>query len=76
MATTRMRLRIQVTLAAITALLTVVTLISHEWIELVFGVDPDGGSGATRSRHRTKNRPDVPLAKPACSRIPSLSFAP
>jgi hypothetical protein len=32
--------------AALTcAVLTVVTLITKEWIELLFHVDPDGGSG-------------------------------
>jgi hypothetical protein len=33
-------------LAALAAILLVVTLISREWIEEVFRVDPDGGSGA------------------------------
>lgn len=37
---------IQVSLASLTGILLAVTLISREWIELVFGVDPDGGSGA------------------------------
>lgn len=26
-------------------MLAVVTLISHTWIEFVFGIDPDGGNG-------------------------------
>lgn len=32
-------------MAVMTALLTLLTLISREWIEVVFGVGPDGGSG-------------------------------
>ena len=41
----RRRFWVELALAAVTGVLTVVTLISHEWIEIVFGVDPDGGSG-------------------------------
>jgi hypothetical protein len=32
--------------AALTAALLVVTLIARDWIELVFGVDPDNGNGS------------------------------
>jgi len=42
----RRRFYIEAALASLTAFLTVGTLISKEWIEIVFGVDPDGGSGA------------------------------
>jgi hypothetical protein len=40
------RARIELALAIVSAFLFVLTLITREWIELVFGVEPDGGSGA------------------------------
>ena len=42
----RRRFWIEVFCAVVGAALFVLTLITREWIELAFGVDPDGGSGA------------------------------
>ena len=42
----RVRFWIEVILAAVTAALLLLTLISREWVEEVFGVEPDAGSGA------------------------------
>ena len=46
MRTARIRFRIEVLLAVLAAGLAVLTLINREWIELLFGIDPDKGSGA------------------------------
>ena len=32
--------------ATATGILTILTLITREWIEMIFGLDPDNGSGA------------------------------
>lgn len=42
----RIRAWIEAALAVLAAGLAIVTLITREWIELLFGVDPDQGSGA------------------------------
>jgi hypothetical protein len=41
-----MRLALQLALALISGLLFFVTLVWHDWIEIVFGIDPDQGSGS------------------------------
>jgi hypothetical protein len=46
MRTARIRLWIEVALAVLAAGLAILTLITREWIELLFGIDPDAGSGA------------------------------
>jgi hypothetical protein len=42
----RRRFWVESVLAAITGGLTILTLITREWIEAIFGVDPDGGNGS------------------------------
>lgn len=42
----RQRFWVEIGLAVFAALLFVLTLITREWVEIIFGVDPDGGSGA------------------------------
>jgi hypothetical protein len=40
------RFRTELALAIASGALFVLTLITREWVELIFRVDPDGGSGA------------------------------
>jgi hypothetical protein len=42
----RIRFWVEVGVAALAAGLAILTLITREWIELLFRVDPDHGSGA------------------------------
>ena len=42
----RPRYWFEITCAVLAFALALLTLISREWIEEIFGVDPDGGSGA------------------------------
>ena len=42
----RRRLRIEMVLAVISAVLCALTLVSPEWIEELTGLEPDAGSGA------------------------------
>ena len=41
----RLRFWVEAGLGTVTALLFVVTLVRRDWIEIVFSVDPDQGSG-------------------------------
>jgi hypothetical protein len=42
----RVRFWIESILATVTGVLAVVTIFWHDWIETVFGVDPDHGNGS------------------------------
>lgn len=42
----RVRFWLELVYGLLGAVLFVVTLVTREWIELIFGVDPDNGSGA------------------------------
>jgi hypothetical protein len=41
----RFRMWLEITLASITGVLFLLTLVSRDWIEVVFGFEPDGGNG-------------------------------
>jgi hypothetical protein len=42
----RARFAIELALAGVTGILFVLTVIWPQWIEAVFGIDPDGGDGS------------------------------
>jgi hypothetical protein len=42
----RLRFWVEAAFAGLAGALGLLTLITREWIEAVFGVDPDGGSGS------------------------------
>ena len=42
----RHRFWIEILLGSATGVLAIVTLIWHDWIEIIFGVDPDKGNGS------------------------------
>ena len=42
----RLRFWLECVLSLLTTVAFVASLVSHQWIETVFGVDPDAGSGA------------------------------
>jgi len=42
----RRRYWVEIAVSVVATVLFVLTLITREWIEVLFGVDPDGGSGA------------------------------
>jgi undecaprenyl pyrophosphate phosphatase UppP len=43
----RRRFWIETFLASATGVVAIVTFLWHDWIEVVFGTDPDKGSGST-----------------------------
>ena len=42
----RKRFWVETILACLSGGLTVLTLVRHDWIELLFGAEPDGGDGS------------------------------
>jgi hypothetical protein len=42
----KLRFWTELSLASASGGLCILTLVWHEWIELLFGVDPDGGDGS------------------------------